>query len=105
MISFSDKALKKLTKKLKSKNFLGVRLSLIDDGCAGYKYNFDYANTPEVNDIELSFKHFKLWLPKNAQDKLLGTTINWKKEGLNEEFYYSNPQETTACGCGISVGF
>ena len=75
MVSVSDKAFKKLTKKLKSKNFLGVRLSLIDDGCAGYKYNFDYANTPEVNDIELSFKHFKLWLPKDLMKNFITATL------------------------------
>ena len=31
--------------------------------------------------------------------------IDWKTEGLNEEFTYFNPQEASSCGCGESIMF
>ena len=46
-----------------------------------------------------------MWLDPMSEEYLAGTVIAWKVEGLNEGFEFENPQQTSACGCGISVSF
>ena len=36
---------------------------------------------------------------------LKGTVIDWKKQGLNHNFIYMNPNEASSCGCGTSASF
>ena len=55
--------------------------------------------------IFIDFGKFKVWMDVMSEVYLAGTIISWKVEGLNEGFEFVNPQEQSACGCGVSVSF
>ena len=48
---------------------------------------------------------FSFLIDKNSQPFLEGMTLDYIKEGLNEFFKFINPNEQSACGCGVSVQF
>ena len=104
-IDFTDTALVEVIKRIEKQGANGVRFGLTGGGCAGFSYEFDYANEGKENDITIDFGKFTLWLDSLSEMYLTGTIISWKVEGLNEGFEFVNPQEQSACGCGVSVGF
>ena len=104
-IDFTDTALLEVIKKVETKGAKGVRFALTGGGCAGFSYEFNYADEGQPNDIPIDFGKFTLWLCPMSEMYLDGTIISWKVEGLNEGFEFINPQEQSACGCGVSVGF
>lgn len=104
-IDFTDTALQEVINKVEKKGAKGVRFSLLGGGCAGFSYEFNYADNGEAEDIPIDFGKFTLWLCPLSEMYLDGTVISWKVEGLNEGFEFINPQEQSSCGCGVSVGF
>ena len=104
-VDFTDTALVEVINRIEKNGVNGVRFGLTGGGCAGFSYIFDYADKGEENDIPIEFGKFTLWLDPMSEMYLDGTIISWKVEGLNEGFEFINPQEQSACGCGVSVGF
>ena len=94
-----DKLLKKNPEKY------AISLIVVGGGCAGFKYDFNYANEPNEDDMEQDFGKFKLWVCPMSAGYLDGMVISWQVEGLNEGFHFWNPMESSSCGCGVSVGF
>jgi len=105
LIEFTDEALVKAIERVESKNSKGIRIALLGGGCAGFKYDFNYANEPNEDDMEQDFGKFKLWVCPMSAGYLDGMVISWQIEGLNEGFHFWNPMESSSCGCGVSVGF
>jgi len=105
MIDFTPVGREKVIERLAEENKKGVRYSLLGGGCAGFSYVFDYADEPQEGDIELDFEDFKLWVCPISEKYLKGTVIDWKKQGLNQQFIYMNPNESSSCGCGTSASF
>ena len=104
-LTLSDTAYKHLGNLLEQHNKKYVRLQVKGGGCAGFSYVFDYADEPQEGDIELDFEDFKLWVCPISEKYLKGTVIDWKKQGLNQQFIYMNPNESSSCGCGTSASF
>ena len=103
-IDFTDDAMIHAIEKTKGR--AGIRFALMGGGCAGFQYEFDYADGPQEGDIEIDFGKFKMWICPMSENMLDGTVISWKKDGLiSEGFQFNNPGESAACGCGVSVGF
>ena len=36
---------------------------------------------------------------------ILGMTLDFQKEGINEVFKFINTKEEASCGCGVSINF
>ena len=104
-IDFTDTALQEVLNRIEKEDSKGVRFALTGGGCAGFSYEFNYADNGMENDIPIDFGKFTLWLCPLSETYLDGTIISWKVEGLNEGFEFKNPQEKSSCGCGISVQF
>ena len=104
-VDFTDTALEEVISKVEKKGAKGVRFALTGGGCAGFSYEFNYADQGQENDIPIDFGKFTLWLCPLSEMYLDGTIISWKVVGLNEGFEFINPQEQSSCGCGVSVGF
>ena len=103
-IDFTDDAMIHAIEKTQGR--AGIRFALMGGGCAGFQYEFDYADGPQDGDIEIDFGKFKMWICPMSENMLDGTVISWKKDGLiSEGFQFNNPGESAACGCGVSVGF
>jgi len=81
----------------------GVRVGVKNGGCAGMEYTMEYADAPAPTDEVVEDKGVKLLIDPKAVLFLLGTEMDFKTEKLSSQFVFNNPNQTSACGCGVSV--
>ena len=82
---------------------VGVRLGVKTSGCSGMAYVIEFVD--EVNDGEdvlFEDNDVTIVVDKKSLVYLDGTIIDYTKEGLNEGFKFTNPNESDSCGCGES---
>ena len=106
MIEITNEAIAKILEKQKTEQFDAIRLGITGGGCAGFEYIFDSCNDV-VDDtlIRLDYGKFAVIIDKISIPYLVGMTLDYQKEGLNEVFKFINPKETSSCGCGVSINF
>ncbi|MGU9977357.1 MAG: iron-sulfur cluster assembly protein IscA [Candidatus Oxydemutatoraceae bacterium WSBS_2016_MAG_OTU14] len=81
---------------------LGVRLAVRTTGCSGMAYVVEYADDIEEHDLVLEEKGVKLVIDPKSMVYLSGSELDFAREGLNEGFKFTNPNEKARCGCGES---
>ncbi len=81
----------------------GVRIGVKNGGCAGMSYTMDYAEAVDPRDEVVEDKGVRLLIDQKAVLFLLGTEMDFKADKLSAGFVFSNPNQTSACGCGESV--
>ncbi|MCW8853166.1 MAG: iron-sulfur cluster assembly protein IscA [Gammaproteobacteria bacterium] len=82
---------------------VGVRLGVKTSGCSGMAYVIEFVD--EVNegeDVLFEDNDVTIVVDKKSLVYLDGTIIDYAKEGLNEGFKFTNPNESDRCGCGES---
>lgn len=81
---------------------LGLRLGVRTTGCSGLAYELDYVD--EANDTDQVVEHLgvKVFVDRKSLPFLDGVQLDYAREGLNEGFRFSNPNEKASCGCGES---
>ena len=81
---------------------LGLRLGVRTTGCSGMAYKLEYVDSADETDTV--FEHFgvKVFVDPKSLAYLDGTELDYAREGLNEGFKFSNPNEKATCGCGES---
>ena len=96
----SDAALTKLKERIASSTAWGIRLSIKGGGCGGYTYELCYEEMPSITDVIYE----RIIAVDALSDSMLKeATLEWKKEGVQEEFVIQNEElETGRCGCGES---
>ena len=82
---------------------VGVRVGVKNGGCAGMSYTMEYAKSAHPHDEVIEDKGVKLLIDPKAVLFLLGSQMDFKVDRLSATFAFSNPNETSACGCGESV--
>ena len=106
IIEVTDEAITKILEKQRKEKFSGIRLGITGGGCAGFEYVFDRTNSaPSQKDVELDYGKFRILIDKMSVPYLVGMTLDFQKEGLNELFKFINPKEQSSCGCGVSINF
>ena len=106
MIEITDEAIAKILEKHKTEKFSGIRLGITGGGCAGFEYIFDSVNHDATEeDVALDYGVFQVLIDKISVPYLVGMTLDFRKEGLNEVFKFLNPKEESSCGCGVSINF
>ena len=106
MIEITDEAVSKILEKQTREKFAGIRLGITGGGCAGFEYVFDRTDSlPTEEDVELDYGKFRVLIDKLSVPYLVGMTLDYQKEGLNEIFKFINPKEESSCGCGVSINF
>jgi len=80
-----------------------VRVGVKNGGCAGMAYTMEYAEQMGPLDEVVEDKGVKLLIDPKAVLFLLGSQMDFKVDRLSATFAFSNPNETSACGCGESV--
>ena len=81
---------------------LGVRLGVKTTGCSGLAYKLEYVDTYEPEDVIFEDQGVKVLVDPKSLAYIDGTQLDFVREGLNEGFKFSNPNERDRCGCGES---
>ena len=100
MVEVTDDAMIALIER----NVEKIRLGVKEAGCAGYEYIFAEDILREGDEV-VDYGRVSFLIDKMSQPYLQGVTVDYVREGLNEFFKLLNPNETTSCGCGVSVQF
>jgi iron-sulfur cluster assembly protein len=86
-----------------NKPIAGVRVGVRNGGCAGMSYTMELAETASPADEIVEDKGVRILIDPKAVLFLLGAQMDFKVDRLSATFAFSNPNETSACGCGESV--
>ena len=104
MITLTALAAKKIQENLARRGHgLGIRLGVKTTGCSGLSYTIEYVDQA-VDQDHIRFENLgvSVWLDQKHLAYLDGTTVDWRRQGLQEGFDFLNPNETARCGCGQS---
>jgi len=82
---------------------LGVRVGIKKGGCAGMEYTIGLVTEPTAKDDLIEHEGAKVWIDPAAVLYLLGTQMDFETTTLRSGFIFTNPNQTSACGCGESV--
>ena len=105
IIEITDEAIQRLLKKKEEEQFSYIRIGITGGGCAGFEYIFDTAHNKNSDDIVVDYGPLQILIDKLSLPYLVGMTLDFQKEGLNELFKFINPKEEASCGCGVSINF
>ncbi len=102
-VSFTDKAIKHLSKQVELKNAKGIMFNVKESGCSGFKYLLELAFEVNPDSIlyPLSDKLDLFVIPKIIP-LINGTQVDYTQEGVNFQLVFNNPNATALCGCGES---
>lgn len=81
---------------------VGLRLAVKTHGCSGMAYVMEFADAVDEHDTVFEDHGVSLIVDPKSLVYLDGTVMDYTKEGLNEGFKFTNPNESGACGCGES---
>ena len=56
----------------------------------------------KMTDVLYESNGVKIWVDGKSLPYIDGMVMDWVKQGLNEGFDFSNPNEKDRCGCGES---
>jgi iron-sulfur cluster insertion protein len=84
-----------------------VSLAVMGGGCAGFKYEWGFVDTKEdmgKDDELVDWGTGRFVVDETSMLYVAGTKIDWIEETFGSQFEISNPNSTSACGCGESFG-
>ena len=103
MIQLTEPAARKIQTMLDRRGSgLGIRLGVKTTGCSGLAYVLEYVDTPNNEDECFDCQGCKVFVDPKSCAYLMGLTVDYKRNGLNEGFEFVNPNERDRCGCGES---
>lgn len=83
---------------------IGFRISVKTTGCSGFQYVPEIIDTvnPEDTHVKTDY-NLDVYIDKNAVDIIRGTELDYvKKDILQEQLMFNNPNVDSECGCGES---
>jgi iron-sulfur cluster assembly protein len=79
-----------------------LRVAVEGGGCSGFQYKFEFADTPNDDDIVLEKNGAKILIDEMSVEFLEGSEIDYARELIGSAFKIHNPNAIAACGCGTS---
>ena len=80
----------------------GVRVAVKTSGCSGLAYVLEFVDGADTADQVFESHGVKIYVDPKSLVYLDGTEMDFVKEGLNEGFKFTNPNQKGECGCGES---
>ncbi len=83
----------------------GVRLNVKPTGCSGNSYQMEYIKPGDnlAGDDVFEAGGVSLYIPKVHSWMLFGMAVDYTVDELGStKFQFTNPNETSRCGCGES---
>ncbi|WP_279479506.1 Fe-S cluster assembly scaffold SufA [Aureimonas sp. SK2] len=81
----------------------GIRVGVKKGGCAGMEYTIDLVTEPKPGEDLVEHAGAKVFVAPEAVLFLLGTRMDYEETTLRSGFTFTNPNQTSACGCGESI--
>jgi iron-sulfur cluster assembly protein len=81
----------------------GLRIGVKKGGCAGMEYTMTWAAEQDRLDEVVESHGVRVLIDPMAVMYLLGTEMDYRADKLSAQFVFSNPNQTSTCGCGESV--
>ncbi|MBL4595411.1 MAG: iron-sulfur cluster assembly accessory protein [Robiginitomaculum sp.] len=103
IVALTDAAAARVQSLLLEKEQGFLRVGVQNGGCAGMEYTMNYVTQAAPLDEMVEDKGVRILVDAAAVLFLLGCTIDHEQTPLHSKFVFKNPNETDACGCGISV--
>ena len=80
-----------------------LELGVKSGGCSGLQYEFNiWESASRENDRVFEQHGVTVRVHPRAYLYLNGVTVDYKKDGLDSGFVFSNPNAKRSCGCGTS---
>jgi iron-sulfur cluster assembly protein len=105
MITVTDTACKRIKQNLaKRGQGVGIRIGVKTTGCSGLAYVLEYVDKyeAEVGVTNFAQRDLVVLVDTKSLAYLNGLVMDWVRNGLNEGFEFTNPNERDRCGCGES---
>jgi iron-sulfur cluster assembly protein len=80
----------------------GICLGVKKTGCSGLAYVLEFVDTPASDQLVFESFGAKVFVAQEHLIYLQGLEVDFAREGLQEGFRFSNPNEQARCGCGES---
>lgn len=104
ILNVTDNAAEQIKARLEEagNDVIGLRIGIKAKGCSGMAYFMEYAKEQENEDEVVEKNGIKVLVDANSMMYLLGTTIDYISNDIEEGFVFNNPNEKSRCGCGDS---
>jgi len=105
MITLTERAAAKITKALAQRGRgVGIKIGIKTTGCSGMAYVLEYMDHAPITRDWMRYESHGASVWVNGKDivYLSGLEVDYVRNGLNEGFDFSNPNERDRCGCGES---
>lgn len=80
----------------------GIRVGVKTSGCSGLAYVLEFVDNAEQADQVFESHGVRVFVDPKSLAYLDGMEMDFVKEGLNEGFKFTNPNQKGECGCGES---
>ena len=103
MITITEQAAVHIKRSLEKRGKgVGIRLGVRTTGCSGLAYMLEYVDSPGAEDVHYNSNEVSIFVDPKSLAYLDGVEVDWVRNGLNQGFDFSNPNERDRCGCGES---
>jgi iron-sulfur cluster assembly protein len=103
MISVTEVAAKKIKDNLEKRGSgIGIRVGVRTTGCSGLAYVLEYVDATWEGSTSFRQNGFSVVIDNKDLPIVDNIQIDYVRQGLNEGFEFTNPQEKDRCGCGES---
>jgi Fe-S cluster assembly protein SufA len=103
IVSISTDAAEHFRKQVDRNQSCGIRISLEEAGCTGYKYVIDETDVEHDGDLKMSLENgVDVFIDSRYVSAIQGTQIDIRQQGLNLNLVMENPNVKDECGCGES---
>ena len=99
MIKILDNALLRLREFRDKHNKKFVRLQVKGGGCAGFNYDWSFADEETRNDVVVDDI---LLIDRINELYLTGMELDYNYDDFESAFVFNNPHAKSSCGCGTS---
>ncbi|XID75872.1 iron-sulfur cluster assembly protein IscA [Alkanindiges sp. WGS2144] len=80
----------------------GIKVGVKTSGCSGLAYVLEFVDQIDPLDQIFDTHGVKIFVDPKSLVYLNGLEMDYVKNGLNEGFEFSNPNQKGECGCGES---
>lgn len=103
LVTLTDAAADRVRDILSERDAGYLRVGVANGGCAGMEYMMDYVSEISPLDEIIEDKGVQIVVDSKAVLFILGSVIDYETTVLHSKFVFKNPNQTDACGCGVSV--